>query len=469
MHHLRHRRLAVAASALLSLPLALVAEAPAARAEQWDPVSGEVTQAPPADDDAGPPTPPAPTCKTWRTPPRVVVHETEFLANGGTGRLSELEDAVDDVVDQFNEVGRTTAEVTSWSTTDAPFDWFATFTDPVPTIHVGFVDGWDELLAQLGLNPDGGIEVPDLDAQCRTEGARIAFPTPDARPQDYGTPFDGGGEGFYETGETNAYGEAWFRPRFQHELLHAFGLEHSNDTYSFLNFRDLPWANRSSSDAIRPLPADVRLLREWYPETGETRWDVAVLTTWFDSFAQEPGTVEPPALQEVVCAPSGGIAHNPVDRADLTCGAGGADGGSNVLCAGDTLFTRYALANYGSRHMDVVTGLYLSLDETWDLGDLVVDWAPGFQVQPAHSSMRAQTWTLPELEPGQTYHPIVKVIALAVNDDPNSVRTDWSPLPGTIEGCSPYASFLSDEPSAPPPPVEVDPFGGPAATPPTKP
>ena len=129
-----------------------------------------------------------------------------------------------------------------------------------------------------------------------------------------------------------------------------------------------PWANRPDHEALRPLPADVRTLRQRYPEAG-SRAEVAVLNTWFDATdPSESGA----AYQQHLCQPSLGSGWSLKTSAG-TCGTNGADQGSTEICTGDTLRTRFALANYSTEAVDVVSGLWFSLHDQWDSSDGVVN------------------------------------------------------------------------------------------------
>src|SRR5262245_33656121 len=66
------------------------------------------------------------TCTTFtgKTPPKLIIHESEFSRDGGTlAEEAQLEAAIGDVVDQFNAIGGTSAKIASVTHTTAPFNY----------------------------------------------------------------------------------------------------------------------------------------------------------------------------------------------------------------------------------------------------------------------------------------------------------------------------------------------------------
>lgn len=130
---------------------------------------------------------------------------------------------------------------------------------------------------------------------------------------------------YYDAGPTDIAGKTWFRPSFVHELLHAFGFNHTLTRYSFINHRGnggFPWANRERDDAVRPLPDEIATLRRLYP-ASDSRSDVAALNTWY----APPGDSDDDAAWQVkLCTPSLGTAWSPT-TSDGPCGVNG----SNVI------------------------------------------------------------------------------------------------------------------------------------------
>ena len=140
----------------------------------------------------------------------------------------------------------------------------------------------------------------------------IEFPVDQGTSWSFSSPFakemTGLGVRYYDAGEfapaKSSYPGTWFRPSFLHELLHAFGLNHTSSAYAMMNHRGdddgFPWGNRADADAVRPLPDDVRLLRASYPASG-TRWDVDALNMWYVVTSASKGGA---ADQVKLCTPS---------------------------------------------------------------------------------------------------------------------------------------------------------------------
>lgn len=150
----------------------------------------------------------------------------------------------------------------------------------------------------------------------------------------------------------------------------------------------------------------------------------------------------PAATQRLLCQPSRGRDFSPSMFDDL-CGTGGPDSGSTEVCEGDTLRTRYALANYSTERMTFWAELWFSVDETWDGNDVEAPPQLGFNRDAAHSAPRASTWTVPSLIPGVHYHPIVRVVSMSDPDDDgtyeaSTLRTDWIRYAGPSRVARPY-------------------------------
>jgi hypothetical protein len=365
-------------------------------------------------------------------------------------------DAVRDTANRFNEIGATTAAVANVTTSTEPFVWGTWAGDTTPTINVGFTD---DIQRDTGTKAFGGTRgAPRLDAhKCAIE-QQIEFPTrrdPIGMSWDFVTPLEAyrpptckpTGYQYYDAGQTDCSGATWFRPSFQHELLHAFGFSHTKSEYSFMNHRGdggspnkplgyvdtggLPWANRGVDRSILPLPYEVGQLRKMYPGSG-SRYDIAVLNTWYRP-ADDP--TDDAAWQMKLCVPSLGSDWS-ADTSSGTCGVDGKkDGSTTVGAPGSTLWTRFALANYSTGSLDVDSKLWLSKDETWDPSDVPVDAVQSRSLDAATSKLVKAKWTLPELCSG-VYHPIVHLVAMHDNGDgtadPASLKMDWIPLRGTI-------------------------------------
>jgi hypothetical protein len=414
--------------------LALLALTPAALAGESKPGGGGPVGVPDPTDTT------TTGCKyyTWGPMPKLVIHVGEFEKGGGDSSTEALMKAeVQAAVDQFNAVGGTSAKVTKVETSTAPFSFDKYTSDGA--IHLGFTSqaAFDAKLAAGGL-PTGTDAITQTPAYgCGITEAHILFPDNNARHWTYLTPFTGAwhdnGARYYDAGAMEPFGNYyWFRPSFLHELLHAFGLKHTKTQYAFMNHRGdggFPWANRPAADSVRPLPYDDLLLRGRYPGSG-SRYEVAVLNTWY----------EPPAdanddagYQTKLCKPSLGTAWT-ADTSSGTCGKNGA----TEICAGDTLRTRYTLANYSTESMNVGAWLYFSNDETWGGSEPASTSGQNFDVAAAKSTLREDTWTVPSLTHGVTYHPIVRVIAehIGANGaEAQSVVADWIPLREKVTGC----------------------------------
>ncbi len=383
---------------------------------------------------------------TWQKSPKVIVHESEFLDGGGdSGSAADMVNAVQRVVDQFNAIGATSAKITKVETTTDPFVFASGNKDGA--IHVGFGTRDDIKAANNGNDADGLTGPAEATADCSIKQADILFPdqnSPDADSGatvmwDFGTPFGThDGRKFYDATATDSASSTWFRPSFLHELEHAWGFKHVQGEYTFMTHRlpaGFPWANRPSKDSVRSLPYEVGVLRSLYPASG-TRYDVAALNTWWGP----PYTTDDDAGSQIdLCKPSRGDAFSDaVDGSDttgLTCGVNSTKtvAGSTEVCSGDTLRTRYTLANYSTASMNVTTILSFSTDEQYtnDSSEPKSSDA-GHDVLDAESSdVFQQSFTVPPLAAG-TYRPILYTISEDEAADANSVKADWIPLRGTI-------------------------------------
>jgi hypothetical protein len=428
-----HRRTVIAAT---TAAVALLALAPAALAGWSEPGGGGTHEIP---DPTGGTTTTGCKYYTWGAQPKLVIHVGEFDKGGGTSSTETLMKAeIQAAVDQFNAVGDTAAKVTKVETSTAPFSFDKYTSDGA--IHVGFTSqaSFDDLVADRNL-PTGTDAMTATPAYgCGITEAHILFPDPNASHWTFYTPFTASwyaaGARYYDAGaEIPTGGFYWFRPSFLHELEHAFGLTHTKTQYAFMNHRGtggFPWANRPAAESVRPLPDDARVLRARYPASG-TRYDVAVLNTWYE---QPADPADDAGSQTKLCQPSLGTSWS-ADSADGTCGKNGA----TTACAGDTLRTRYTLANYSTETMTVWAWLYFSKDETFDGTDpYSTTSAPSFDIGAAKSAMQEPTWTVPTLAHGVKYHPIVRVIAEHIGDngaEAASVKADWIPLRGIVTGC----------------------------------
>ncbi len=380
---------------------------------------------------------------TWTTQPKLVIHLGEFESGGGSDSIEDLmKGEVQKVVDQFNAVGGTSAKVTKVETSYAPFSFDKYKSDGA--IHLGFTSqaNFDALVAASDLPEEAdALTQTQQPYGCGITEAHILFPGVDAQHWTFYTPFTASwyaaGARYYDAGATiPSGGFYWFRPSFLHELLHAFGFKHTKAQYAFMNHRGtggFPWANRPEADAVRPLPYDALLLRGRYPASG-SRYDVAVLNTWYEPPADADDDA---GNQTKLCIPSIGGSWSK-DTSSGMCGLNGNQVITGEVCAGDTLRTRYTLANYSTESMTVTAALYFSKDETFDSADPSSTTIHNYDVQEAKSTLQQDTWTVPSLTSGATYHPILRVVAehIGANGaEAQSVRADWIPLRDTVVGC----------------------------------
>jgi hypothetical protein len=186
---------------------------------------------------------------------------------------------------------------------------------------------------------------------------------------------------------------------------------------------EFPWANRRGSNSIRPLPDDVRFLRDLYSAAG-TRSEVAVLNTWWDSAAAVTQGSRP---QEFNCAPSLGTTDSVQFNAGF-CGTGGPASGSTDVCPNDILRSRFTIANYSTSAVDLEARIYLSPNRIWDVQDWVSVTSRPISIVQSDSGNFARTWRVPNAEWG-FYNVIVRVTGVTTTGDPVE---DWMPLPGSV-------------------------------------
>jgi hypothetical protein len=373
--------------------------------------------------------------------PRIVLHVAEFLADGRTGiEQDQLIDAIVAVNVQFDQVGGTTADIGTILVSADPFTYTVPYGDTTPTLHIGFMDD-PTYRAEAG--PVGAVTVfsddqgedpvdADSDRECYYTEAHMRFNLPSTTDWNFGTP----GTYYFQAGSDDSAGDPYFRQTYLHELLHAFGLDHADNTYSFLNYGDRPWANRSADEQIMPLPDEIRWLRKQYPAPTR-RADAAVLNTWFDR--SDVGS-EGAAEGRLLCQPGRGAFD--ADPFATRCGDQRAD--ASVVCDGDKLRVRFALANYSTATLNAVVQLYFSYDLTLDLnydrpsGDWYVVSPPA-----AHSGLFSYTFTVPEIVavPGTPYWPMIRITASADTDGDGSIhptdetRYESIPLTAAVHTC----------------------------------
>jgi hypothetical protein len=374
----------------------------------------------------------------------VVVHTSEFYAGGASGLdFARMSLAINYVNAQFNQVGATAARIAGLRYTSDPFThqdglWYG---DTQPTIHVGFVTDLGNVGA-AGETRYGPSTLVGPGALCTINEASIAFL--DTAPSTWqaetknltGWNFNSPAT-YYDALNFDASAKVYFRPSYLHELLHAFGLAHSPDTYSMMNYGVFPWANRPVGDRIRPLPDDVQALRELYPDSlisPGSRYDMAVLNTWF---APDTNDADTAGTQSRLCAPSLGNAFSS-NAFGSVCGTGGDQSGSTQLCEGSLLRTRFTIANYSTESVDISARLWFSLDDQWDpIDDVISPSALNINFTRASEAVALQTWSVPAglnttlYTPTIDYHAIVRITGTSASG--TVVDDDWIPLRGIVQ------------------------------------
>src|SRR5262249_24959251 len=158
-------------------------------------------------------------------------------------------------------------------------------------------------------------------------------------------------------------GHMYFRPKLLHELLHAFGLYHTTNTTSFMNYGQKPWINRTPDKMITPLPDDLAALRYLYPANGDV-YRVAFLNTALDPSG--PVSTSKAGTQSALCHPSGGTTS---DSAFAIYNYACATSPYFQVCAGGQVYGAYSLANYSTTKMDVTVQAWFSRDDLWTSTD----------------------------------------------------------------------------------------------------
>ena len=434
------------------------------------------------------PPPGPPDYYTWKTPPRIVLHTSEFTSGPSpmTNSLAMV-DAIVDVVNSFNDVGGIDTYVKEpIQLSTAPFTPGQWYHDSTPTIHVGFVKtvgAWDHLTSDNAR----GVTIPDDKTADLVDGkylkeVHIAFPDTAVRfqnvntqPWSFATPPSTSSlyatHPFYDAGSSDttavvAHGlsaaeraqhgltsyasednlpRLWFRPAFLHELLHAFGRwQHVENDYSFLNNSPgtggYPWANRASDDAVRPLPEErggcatstLDLTQVRTTSLCSTRGMSSSRTT--AARASRWRCVSPARETDLVLQRGRRagvqrgtrriVRHRPVGRRIVT-GLPGSDGADAV-----------SVANRSPGSLSISAQFALSTDEHWDSTDAISTTTNQQTVAGETSKLWEVTWKVPDY-PGSTarvlLHPLVRITA-------PGAPADWIPLRGSIQpptgGCS---------------------------------
>ncbi|MBI2566423.1 MAG: hypothetical protein HYV63_05260 [Candidatus Schekmanbacteria bacterium] len=239
-----------------------------------------------------------------------------------------------------------------------------------------------------------------------------------------GVPADQG-EDYWTAGAWTPSSTArYMRPTAIHELMHAAGLEHEPQDYAFMNYGSRPWSNRSADDQIEPLPDDRQGLRALYGNSG-SEVDAAVLDTWVDSLGS---SATGPADQYAICKVAGGSGWSGSTFDDY-CAADP----KTTLYEGETVYARFAIANYGTGALDFDIRLYFSTDESLSSSDVAASQVRSASVSANSSFRSGNTFTVPVgLTPGQEYYAIVK-IENTNGETEESTQNNWIPLRGKIE------------------------------------
>jgi hypothetical protein len=381
----------------------------------------------------------------WTSQPRLVLHLGELYQAGTApdswtvfGQQLEVLSQVSDAVNQFNAIGGTSARVTGVTTTLDPFTYKGSYDDPVPTIHVGF-----QPKAAL---PAGAAASTTttlyLSANCQ-QTRTLELHDLSADPWSLSSPFALSGQGarYFDAGTRapdSAGGGEWLRASFLHELLHAFGLQHTKTDYSMLNHRGasdphggFPWFNRPDAEAVQPLPYEIGLLRDAYP-ASDAHWQVSVLNTWFQVIKD---STDDAAHQVQLCTPSLGDRFTRNQTTSDACGTGGTSGGSTIVSENEWLRTRFAVANSSTDSMQVTSRLWLSRDDVLDDSDIPANSWDLRTVSAETSQLAEVAFKLPHLPDG-TYRPIVATSSQHLNADGTAQQGtgsfDWMPLRGSV-------------------------------------
>jgi len=391
-------------------------------------------------------------------PPHVVLH-TDTMTGFSDAEIDAVVADMQAIHQEIGSLGGTGIQIRSFTVTVQPWSWKSWSFNAEPTIHIGFTPAETTLTPLGGPQPSFGIEVAPAAAThrlapgtCSIAEAHIYFQDQvdvtgnplmtwaEGEPDDYGIPYN-------DAQLDDVFGRFW-RSTYLHELLHALGLDHSDSTYAMTNYGDRPWANRDPGQKLKPLPDDIRGLRELYPAPEEINVDVAVLNTFvnFDDVSDN-GTPR----QGRLCQPSTGArfapdfsealgvdpvtgAIDPIDR----CGENEVGNAGDVLvCPGDTVFTRYSVANYGTETVTLRSQMWMSEDDVWDGragGDVKSPDVKEFGLSGGFSTKRNSTFEVPEgVAYDTTYDVLIRVkVVNDVSHVPGADKDDWIPMRGTV-------------------------------------
>lgn len=288
-------------------------------------------------------------------------HAYEFYTGGACSklkwdhdpwfRLSTISFTGDFSRDAVREPGNTVSYVGGQS---LDFNW-STFNG-----NAAFRNGTNEVyaasLAQWDVEKfTGWARLLSNYATCKIIETDIIFDSADlwyrGVPSDYG--FD-----YWDATYTlniNGQDRVSLRQTALHELLHAAGLRHEDNTWAIMNYGDRPWATHVEEGQMSPLPDDRRGLRVLYP-SGFPENDVAVVNHYvkYDDLSSE-GVPR----QRRLCAAISGDGFESSAYSSLC-----ATSPSFFVCPGDRIYTRFSIANYSTNPTTVDERLYFSSDTT---------------------------------------------------------------------------------------------------------
>jgi hypothetical protein len=361
---------------------------------------------------------------------RVIVHTAESQAT--TSQINAVVDAIEDVSATIGKVGGSTANVTSVTTSTTPFTFQNFYGDTTPTIHIGFAG--NRPASELGNTTYGTTNT----SSCTYNESQIVLRDFNSVSGSGGTFWDSGtpGTDYYDADPQDSAGTYYLRPVILHEMLHAFGLHHSGNTYAMMNYVTKPWGNRPDADAMQPLPDDASGLRDLYPSSS-TRIDVGVLDTWYVPNS-DPRS---PATGTKLCEPSLGTGVSS-DKFGQYCGANAPTTAPTTVCENDMLRVWYTVANYSTYDAIVTKELFFSNDETFGLSEPDSFSAYTGTIKAGASKSYGMTFKVPKLSgaSGTTMHLIARVVSQSDKDgdgytEADTVRSEWIPLRGTITLC----------------------------------
>lgn len=244
---------------------------------------------------------------------------------------------------------------------------------------------------------------------CWIQEADVVFRTTAQANWHHAEP-DHYGDTYWNTTDTNSV--RYLRTTALHELLHAAGLDHEDNQYSFTNYGTYPWAHRGDGLQLEPLPDDRRGLRYLYGNNSSER-DVAVLNTHVIPTSSIGVGVSN-------CTPSAGTGFSDIWDLGAFCG----NDWSDEVCPGDRIYTAYQVVNYGTvsttttQRLYFSTGSWLSDDDVPSTSHYVHGIGAGANRHRNHS------FRVPNLPPG-TYWPIIEI---DTNLSEESSWNNWIPL-----------------------------------------